>query len=43
MRQQISATPDRWTMTFDCLPAAANMGFILDDTQLGVLDQNRIT
>jgi hypothetical protein len=43
MRQQISATPDRWTMTFDCLPASANMGFTLDDTRLGVLNQNRIT
>ncbi len=43
MRLRLSATPEDWTMRLHTLDAASNMGFILDDTQLGVLDQNRIT
>jgi hypothetical protein len=43
MRLRLSATPEDWTMRLHTLDAGSNMGFILDDTQLGVLDQNRIT
>jgi hypothetical protein len=42
VRQKISGTPAGWTMSFECLPATANFGFILDDDSLGVLDQNRL-
>tara|TARA_R110000796_G_scaffold48615_4_gene116474 strand:+ start:4203 stop:5498 length:1296 start_codon:yes stop_codon:yes gene_type:complete len=43
MRLRLSATPEDWTMRLHTLDAGSNMGFILDDTRLGVLDQNRIT
>jgi hypothetical protein len=43
MRLRLSATPEDWTMRLHTLDAGSNMGFILDDTRLGVLNQNRIT
>ena len=43
MRLRLSATPEDWTMRLHTLDASSNMGFELDDTRLGVLDQNRIT
>ncbi len=43
MRLRLSATPEDWTMRLHTLDASSNMGFILDDTRLGVLNQNRIT
>ena len=43
VRIRLSVKPEDWVMQILCVDAASNMGFVLDSTQLGVLDQNRIT
>jgi hypothetical protein len=43
VRLRLSVKPEDWVMQILCVDAASNMGFVLDSTQLGVLDQNRIT
>ena len=43
VRLRLSVKPEDWVMQIICVDAASNMGFVLDSTQLGVLDQNRIT
>lgn len=43
VRLRLSVKPEDWVMKILCVDAASNMGFVLDSTQLGVLDQNRIT
>ncbi len=42
-RVRLTATPTDWSMRVSCLPAAQQMGFMLNSSRLGVLDTNRIT
>jgi hypothetical protein len=42
-RVHLSATTTDWSMRVSCLPAAQQMGFMLNSSRLGVLDTNRIT